>query len=276
MEHQETSYPENLNDLNDLKDPNNFFEPYHYYEYIKGKLETQEQSKLDNELSVLINAFKTCKRTGQRRLCDIIIFNIKCIIHERALLSLGITEYIDKESIQKFVESVKPKNSIKIIELSRYPRTIPQKEAKLIQIIKDKHIFDDICIIFTDFTKNDYKTEEEKELVKRNRDPICFGMFRDTGIDKNYKRLYKICDWVDDYCDLTFDKMVNQMSKMNIDCKNGTIEPFIDMDTIDEINKELNKFGLDNLDKSKKYNLPIKQNLSVFQKIQCFLKKLFK
>lgn len=210
-------------------------EPYEYYNYLKSKLETQEQEKLDNELKILFDTLQKCNMTGQVNLSKNIKFNIDCILKERTLLCLGIKEYIDKDTVQQFVDTIKPKNSIKIIELQRYPRDIPEKEAKLISIIKRKNIFDQFYIVFTDLTKNDYKTDEERELVRRNRDPICFGMFEDNNIHKKFRRMYKICDWADDYCDLTFEKMIDKMNELNITPTNGIINGFEDTsDIIDQ------------------------------------------
>ena len=226
-------------DLNNVTVDGNKIEPYEYYQYIKSKLEKQDQQKLNNELKILFEVLRKCELTGQQNLYNIIVFNINCIIRERALISLGITEYIDKDSIQNFVDNIKPKNSVKIIELSRYPREIPEKEAKLINVIRKKNIFDEFCVIFTDFTKNDYKTDEEREIVARNRDPICFGMFADDEIHKKYKRLYKICDWTDDYCDLTFDKMIDKMIEMDIKPNNGKIHEIIDTNDVLDQYKDL-------------------------------------
>ena len=217
-------------------------EPYNYYMYLKSKLQTQSQVELDKELLVLFDTLDKCKVTGQVNLMNLIKFNIHCILRERVLLSLGITDYVDKDQVQEFVDKVQPKNSIKIIELHRYPRVIPEKEGKLISIIKSKNIFDQFYVVFTDFTDQEYKTKEEKELVDRNRDPICFGMFEDNNIHKKFKRMYKICDWTDRYCDLTFDKMIDKMKQLGIQPKVGKIKPV--KDVLDLINEY--KDGLQN------------------------------
>lgn len=225
-------YQFNDNGLVKIQQDDNSIEPYEYYNFLKSKLEFQDQQKLDSELCILFETLKKCRLTGQTSLMNNIKFNINCILKERTLLRLGITEFIDKDTVQQFVDKVQPKDSVKIIELHRYPRDIPDKQAKLISIIKRKNIFDQFYIVFTDFTKNDYKSDKEKQLVKRNRDPICFGMFENNSIHKKFRRMYKICDWVDQYCDLTFEKMIDKMKQLNIIPNNGILKEFEDSSDI--------------------------------------------
>lgn len=69
--------------------------------------------------------------------------------------------------------------------------------------MKDKNLFDEIIVIYT------RKHEKPLELDKKRKskgssekvDPICFGRVNATG------RLFFICDWMDDECDLTMSKL---------------------------------------------------------------------
>ena len=47
-------------------------------------------------------------------------------------------------------------------------------------------------------------TEEEKRIKK---DPILFGVIYGSN------KLYYIADWVDEYCDLTWDQVVEKLEK---------------------------------------------------------------
>ncbi len=105
---------------------------------------------------------------------------------------------------------------IKIIELERYPRVIPLAQMDAIQKAKDLGIFDEFCVVFSDYTGEDYKTPEEKAAVARNRDPVVFGYFRHKVTAIKHDRFYFITDWEDEYCDLTFGKMIEKMSAAGI------------------------------------------------------------
>ena len=72
-------------------------------------------------------------------------------------------------------------------------------------IEKSKDIFDELYVIFTDYTG---KEERKVEKERRDKDPILFGVFKNDGNVAD--RFYFLGDWVDEYCDLTLDKMVEQ------------------------------------------------------------------
>jgi len=42
-----------------------------------------------------------------------------------------------------------------------------------------------------------------KEEIQKMKDPILFGMIKESN------RLYFIDDWEDEYCDLTFDEIID-------------------------------------------------------------------
>ena len=79
-------------------------------------------------------------------------------------------------------------------------------------IILAKEIFDEIYIVFTDYT-----LEETKKVAKerRDKDPIVFGAFKNDGSDttKPYveDRLFFIADWVEELCDLTLEEIIKDV-----------------------------------------------------------------
>ena len=51
------------------------------------------------------------------------------------------------------------------------------------------------------------------EKERRDKDPILFGVFKnDTNVAD---RFYFLGDWVDEYCDLTLDKMIEKYKEYN-------------------------------------------------------------
>jgi hypothetical protein len=64
--------------------------------------------------------------------------------------------------------------------------------------------------VFTDYTG---KEERKIEKEKRDKDPILFGSFQSKDSYIVIDRFYYLGDWEDDYCDLTLEKMVGQMSE---------------------------------------------------------------
>ena len=55
------------------------------------------------------------------------------------------------------------------------------------------------------------KIERQVEKERRQRDPILFGTFQNKSTRTVIDRFYFLGDWEDEYCDLTLDKMVNEI-----------------------------------------------------------------
>ena len=92
-------------------------------------------------------------------------------------------------------------------------------------------------MVFTDYT---HETSKAVEKERQRKDPILFGAFLEDKIRGSlgiHERLYFLADWIDEYCDLTFDKLLNENIKkglgdFNIDLlktvKEKHIEEYID------------------------------------------------
>ena len=191
-------------------------EPTEYFKILKSSLSEANENMLNDNLAVIAEHLISAKSVGQKSLMNKLAFTYDVIIKEQILLTRGIYRYVDKDDIQKFIDKIEPANSIKIIELERYPRVIPLDSLQAIEKIKDQGIFYEYCIVFTDFTEGEYSTPEDKEFVKKNRDPIVFGLFTNRNSCLQHSRFYFITDWEDEYCDLTFDRMITKMAKLGI------------------------------------------------------------
>ncbi len=192
-------------------------EPKDYFKILKGNIKKSIKDKLEAQLEALGSQIIHAREVGQKNFLERLSFCYEVIIKEQTLLAQGIDRFVYKEDIKSFLDIVEPKNSIKIIELSRYPRAIPIENLKAIQEAKAMGVFDDFCVVFTDLTGQDYQTPKEKEFVAKNRDPIVFGFFKDKPTATQHERFYLITDWEDEYCDLTFTKMIERMADVGID-----------------------------------------------------------
>ena len=101
------------------------------------------------------------------------------------------------------------KRPVKIIELERYEREIPDEIVEVID--KTKELFDQMYIVYTDYTG---KEERKIEAEQKQKDPILFGTFQNREKKVVVDRFYYLGDWVDEFCDLTLDKMVNETKKL--------------------------------------------------------------
>lgn len=79
---------------------------------------------------------------------------------------------------------------------------------------KVKDIFTTLYVLYTDYTG---KEEKRVEAERRTRDPILFGAFVSPDRSSMVERFYYLGDWQDEYCDLTLDRMVEEMKSKGRD-----------------------------------------------------------
>ncbi|MCM1232320.1 MAG: hypothetical protein NC124_20305 [Clostridium sp.] len=194
--------------------PNAMMTPQQYFDSMKEKKNTVTSGDLlkiyDNCLE-LANKYRI---TGQIRGLRKILFCMESIEKEQKLVDMGITTFIYKDDIDFYIDSVansrnRNEKPIKIIELERYEREIPDEIVEVID--KTKELFDQMYIVYTDYTG---KEERKIEAERKQKDPILFGTFQNREKKVCIDRFYYLGDWVDEFCDLTLDKMVNKTEKL--------------------------------------------------------------
>lgn len=179
--------------------------PSKYFEVLKERKRTITDKDLikfyDNAIS-LLNKYQT---TGQIEGMKKLIFLIETVQKEREIVKLGINTFVYYEDIEDYIDNI-AKNVVKIIELERYERDIPDEVVEVIS--QTKHLFTKFYVVFTDYTG---KIERQVLKERREKDPILFGTFQDTESKTLLERFYFIADWEDEYCDLTLGRMVEEV-----------------------------------------------------------------
>lgn len=186
-----------------LEVPEERMTPHEYFNRVKDKKAkiTDEQllAVYDNCLE-LLNKYKI---TNQYKGAAKLIFHLECIEKEREIVKMGIDTFVYRDDIEYYIDNV-ASDVVKIIEIENYEREIPDEIVDIIS--KVKNIFDKMYVVFTDYT-GDVERQVEKE--RREHDPILFGTFQNPKNNVIIDRFYYIGDWVDEYCDLTLDKMID-------------------------------------------------------------------
>ena len=199
--------------MNNKEAKENSITPSQYFDYIKGAKNTITTDELKNSYGYFIQLAEKYNKLGQVESMKRLSFLVDTLLKEEKIIEMGITTYVYKDVIEDYIVNVADK-TVKIIELSRYMREIPDEFVEIIE--KTKEYFDDFFVVFTDYTgKETRKVEKER----RDKDPILFGVFKNRSNVAD--RFYFIGDWVDEYCDLTLDKMIDQYkNKKNLTLTN--------------------------------------------------------
>lgn len=184
------------------KENKNELTPSQYFDILKGAKNTITTEALKKSYETFIELAEKYKKLGQVESMKKLCFLADTLVKEEKLIELGITTYVYKDTVEDYISNVADK-TVKIIELSRYMREIPDELVETVE--KSKSLFDEFYVVFTDYTG---KEERKVEKERRDKDPILFGVFKnDTSVAD---RFYFLGDWVDEYCDLTLDKMIEQ------------------------------------------------------------------
>jgi len=234
-------------------------DPLEYFQDLKTKKRKWNTEKLklllNNTEKLLTKAYKL----NQEEVCRKLLFNLDVIQKEKKVFDLGIDTFIYSEDILEYINDISNKE-VKIIELKKFPREIPDNISNKILELKEKKIFDDFLIVFTDYTG---EVEKQVEKERRRKDPIIFGIFTK---DKNFcNRCYFIADWEDEYCDLTLERMIGEMAEEGINIKHS-VEQNIELDDI--------RSYINSLDEKNKVLMNrISRKPSFFEKVRLWLKK---
>lgn len=157
---------------------------------------------------------------------------------ERELPSIGVTKAVSAELVMELCRKHESR-VLKLSDVASYERAIPRDIVMMKK--KLESVFQEFFVLYTDHT---VKRQVADSNVSRSsytdrgtnsynsthvrRDPIMFGMFcedvkigkkpaegeRDTRVTSRLigDRMYLIGDWEDEFCDLTFAKMVDEIS----------------------------------------------------------------
>lgn len=176
--------------------------PSQYFDFLNGAKNMITTDALKDSYEVFIKLAEKYKRLGQVESMKKLCFLASTLVKEEKLIELGVSTYVYKDVIEDYIENVADK-TVKIVELSRYMREIPDELVETVE--KTKDLFDEFYVVFTDYTG---KEERKVDKERRDKDPILFGSFKNNRNVAD--RFYFLGDWVDEYCDLTLDKMIEQ------------------------------------------------------------------
>lgn len=242
-----------------MKEKNNILEPKQYFDDLKERINNIDDKYLTKFFEGCLQLVPKYEITGQKRIISKLRFLVDCVEKEREIVKLGINKFVYRDDIEEYIDNI-TKNVVKIIELENYPRDIPDEIVEVID--KTKNIFDQLYVVFTDYTG---EIERKIERERREKDPILFGTFQKKISNRGNEtiindRFYYLGDWEDEYCDLTMDKFLAEVGKEKLQIISTPVD-------VESIRNELNR-----LDDNFKITVT-PQKKSFFKKIKSVLKK---
>lgn len=146
-------------------------------------------------------ALLMARTSRQTALVETLTKNLAAIRSEAQLLAIGLTKYVEEETLVAFAE--KAERHLRLDWIANFVRMVPEDLIKKKQEADARFVFDNYVVLHYDPRgQNRADTEEER---RKKKDPILFGV-----IDGR-RRLYYIGDWVDEFCDLSLDKIAQML-----------------------------------------------------------------
>lgn len=187
--------------------------------------ELREVEDVVNHYNTIV---KNAQTTGQKALIEKVKDMIDLISLESKLITSNFTKYVTEEQIVSFlnIEDVRLKNKNEIqkkyIHLSwikNYNRIIPDKVVEVKRIADTLNVFDNYVILY--YSPEGKHESLTKEEIKKAADPILFGVIESSN------KLYYIADWIDEYCNLTLDKLLNTIDEKSFEITNESVKTII-------------------------------------------------
>lgn len=169
-------------------------------------------------------AISNAAKAGQTALVDRLKGRLESAKSELQLVNVGLTKYLVEEQIVDFYKKTSKDKKLKLTWIKHFVKPIPSKILEVKEKLDQQFIFDNYAILHYDPNGDATSlTEEEKKQEEiRKKDPIIFGVI------KGSRRLYYVGDWIDDYCNLTLDVVVEVLKERVNEVNNEKVKTYLD------------------------------------------------
>jgi hypothetical protein len=190
--------------------------PKEFFESVKN---SAEELVLANErFASYEKAIAHLKRTGQIAILERMEYDLEIHRAETQLYAIGHTKVVTEKNVADFAS--KACRELRLDWIKNFSRLIPEKVLEAKEKCDENLIFDNYVIMHYDPYKDGVlqTVDEIKAQIAKEKDPILFGVIAGSN------KLYYIADWIDEYCDLTFDKLVEKLGDEAISANDLTAE----------------------------------------------------
>ena len=207
------------------------YTPAEYFSMVKDRIHEETPENIRNLYDTCMKKLKKYMITGQKVAAKELYAKCLYLEKEMQVIEKGITQYVLRDDVDEYIDKVADR-CVCIVEMENYERDIPDDIVDKVSEVMD--LFDVFFVIFTDYT-GEKRSKVAQE--KREKDPIlCGSILIDGAVGP---KLYYIGSWIDEFCDLTLDKMIEEMTKTNKKTKEEILYDIDDYSNLDNIEKEL-------------------------------------
>lgn len=172
------------------------------------KVKINEEKEFINHLKIIYSQISQAKIMGQNALLEELAEKVVINVYEGALHANGLRRYITLDNLKELAE--KSPRGLCIDLVGNFTRIIPADVVEKKEVADQMRIFDQYVILHFDPENKNTKDTKQEATAKeeaRKKDPILFGLILDSD------KLYYIADWEDEYCDLTWEKMMEILGR---------------------------------------------------------------
>ena len=134
---------------------------------------------------------------------EILVSKLIIHVYESILAVSGFNHYITFEDLINL--QMRCKKTLDLDYIKNFTRIIPDDAAEKKVIADQLQVFDNYVVLHYNPDGKSFKLTKKEEEIKK--DPVLFGVI--YGSDK----LYYISDWIDEFCDLTFEQVVEKLGE---------------------------------------------------------------
>lgn len=201
-----------------------------YFRYVKRKFTKLQQKELESRLKKLAAIRASAILGDQQALLEAVESKLLVAAREQILIVKGMEKYVWSSSVERFMNRVA---NVRHDNLKKFPRPIPANILKKIKSARELRVFDYFSVLYTDYTEEKpLKTAAEKI---REKDPIVFGR-----MNCEPDKLYYVADWIDEYCDLTLDKLQKEF-KVTSSIVHTELPDLMDPDILGDLAARVNR-----------------------------------
>ncbi len=169
--------------------------PITYFVNVKNSIEQLEN--IDKKIEYLTKVEESLRISGQKNMMNVAIQQKKILQDEKILKEAGFKKFITEDNLVSF--TLKCKRGLRLDYINEFNRIIPESVIKTRDIVEELRVFDNYVILH-------YDPNVKKVNLVEKKDPILFGLI------KNSNKLYFVDEWIDEKCNLTYDKIIKELN----------------------------------------------------------------